>query len=221
MIINKIIFKGLFILLIIHFILITIYNAKNKNLATMKYQNVFSFSNDYVAPFFEQNWSMFAPNPPVSTIACLMKFKIIKENGRTLETKYLNIHKPVVLAGRSSIFSLDQRLLKYMHGCISDIISKKNTYLLAGNSSKQTDQNALPPYLQIHSPGYKSLKSYAKAVYRSSSFPYKIVESDRIFVKMKITDDHFPNFDNRNLDYKDIKNHKFYAMEIDYSELSK
>lgn len=215
---KKAIYMVVLILIIAHFSIIVLYNFRDKNLSSGKLQKTLSLTTRYVNPLFEQTWSMFAPNPPVSTFSCLFKFRVKRRSGQVIETEYLDIHEPVVLAGRKSIFSLDQRLLKYMHGCTMDMISKTNTYKKKNNNKADSHRVALQTYLARKSYGYMCLKEYAKNVYGNLNI--KEEGDQQTYFKLKIFNDQFPGFEHRELDYTDVKLHTYSAMEIGYNALN-
>lgn len=78
-------------------------------------------------PFFEQSWSMFSM-PGYSSRFALFKYKLInKQTCETVETDWLDTKKPLLQSNTKHFFSISQRLLKYMSGCINNIFIIDNT----------------------------------------------------------------------------------------------
>lgn len=199
-----------------HLAVMVVYNLRSTQLLSPKVTERLKFAEDYATPIFEQNWSMFAPNPPSSTFSCLIMYKVVSSNGSTKESEYYDIHDPVVNASKRSLFSLDLRLLKYMHGCIMNTISRNNDYLVATKMDKSS-RDHLPDYLAVNSSGYQCLNEYAKIVFERSAL--KALNGQKVYFKLRFVNDAFPKFAQRDLSFYEEKNHKYYFMEIGYHKL--
>lgn len=150
-------------------------------------------NNDYALPFFEQNWSMFSPNPPRGNHFFLLKFST-----QTQESGYIDIQKKIRERSFSRFFSIDQRLKKYFSGCFNDIIEIQNRGIdLSLNPHK--------------SQGLESILNYSKFVFENQTdFKNQIQAKDSVFVNIYLIDEQLNN---------DIHQKKNYTTL--YSELDK
>ena len=148
--------------------------------------------NDYALPFFEQNWGMFSPNPPMGNHFFLIKF----ESDNT-ESNFIDIHKNVRENSFNSFFSIDQRIIKYFAECYNDIIRKKNRGIVV-------EQN-------IHlSHGLESIINYSKIVLSNQNdFLKKVDSNDSIFVKIYLVDEKL------NLNIHETKNYTKTYIELE------
>ncbi|MBB1138995.1 DUF5819 family protein [Myroides sp. WP-1] len=148
---------------------------------------------NYALPFFEQNWSMFSPNPPSGNHFFLLKFSTQKQT-----SGYIDIQQKIRERSFSRCFSIDQRLKKYFSGCFNDIIEIQN----AGVD------------LSLHaykSQGLESLLNYSKFVFENQTdFKGKLQPKDSVFVNIYLVDEQLN---------KDIHQKKSYTTL--YSELDK
>ncbi|ADX67057.1 DUF5819 family protein [Weeksella virosa] len=135
-------------------------------------EKVGKIKNKYALPFFEQNWGMFSPNPPMGNHYFLVKF----ESGN-IESDYIDIHKKVREKSFNSLFSIDQRIIKYFAECYNDIVRKKSKNI---NIEKN-----------IHSShGLESILNYSKIVLNNQrDFLEKTSPNDSVFVKIYLIDE--------------------------------
>jgi len=126
----------------------------------------------YILPFFEQNWGMFAPNPPKGNQYFLVRFYTNQRN----DTITLDIHKKVLENSTWGLFNNNQRVLKYQNECYNDIINKINSQKLSF---------AKPDVSQSH--GLESILNYSEiALVKQKDFLEKI--NDSIFADIILVD---------------------------------
>lgn len=187
---NKIYTITLIVLVASYFFFIVLFQVYDQDY--FKSETVGNIKNDYALPFFEQNWGMFSPNPPMGNHFFLIKF----ESNNT-EGDFIDIHKSVRENSFNSFFSIDQRIIKYFAECYNDIIRKKSKGIVV-------EQN-------IHSShGLESMLSYSKIVLKSQiDFLEKIDSNDSIFVKIYLVDEKL------NLDIREEKSYSKSYMELE------
>lgn len=71
----------------------------------------------YIYPFFEQHWSMFAPNPPSSNVEILVSY--MNQEGDS--TRFFNLSDTWIFYNKSTYFGLSQRIIKYFHGTLNNL----------------------------------------------------------------------------------------------------
>ncbi|WP_059015033.1 DUF5819 family protein, partial [Flavobacterium psychrophilum] len=118
---KKIFAYSTIVLLSIHFILVLLNQCYQQNWAYFKTKPIEQINSNYINPFFEQNWGMFAPNPPHGNQYIVVQFYTKKDS-----TELINIHEKIMQSSFKRFFSLDQRILKYFNSCYNDIIIKKS-----------------------------------------------------------------------------------------------
>jgi hypothetical protein len=164
--------KKLFKLFILfHFLTTTIYlvadffNWKLANEAVALYMN----------PLFEQHWSMFSPDPPSSDRAFLARYIIGNDT-----TLWHNFSNKAVDSNKIELFGIQQRIIKYFHGCQSNLFY----YLRKAPGSDQ--------YLE--SAGYKSMKQYTKIYYKNNFYS---TENEIVFVQFVVKETVFSKIGNK------------------------
>jgi hypothetical protein len=144
---SKQILKSFLIFLItIHFSLILIGQGEDQGWLMFKNKTVENINNNYINPYFEQGWGMFAPNPPIGN-----EYMVLQFSNKHYRSDFINIHELVKQNSLNNFFSIDQRLIKYLDECNSDILSKKFDF---------TDNKKLLE----KSYGLKSILNYSKIV---------------------------------------------------------
>lgn len=117
----------------------------------MQSYSIKNLNDNYILPFFEQNWSMFTPNPPDGKRVIAVQF-YSKHMGKKMDsTAILNLHDKVSNENKKVFFSLNQRLIKYFSDCYNDVSQKTQRY----KNKKELEKN---------SSGLKSLKNYVRFV---------------------------------------------------------
>jgi len=202
---------------IFHFFIITLYNIGNYKVQN-KYLFKSNFVKSYTIPWFEQSWGMFAPTPPTSTISVLVQFKLTNSNGVSKVSSYYDLNGPIVKKSRKSIFSIEQRLLKYFHGCQTNTFSNCVAYRNYVNAhlNEYTDKG-LVDYLNQHSSGYQSLHQYVKKIFYNINDTTIQRRKGIIAYKFVIINQPVPLFEPTNLaqENRSIP----YKMEIGYNLL--
>ena len=151
-----------------------------------------ALKENYALPFFEQNWSMFSPNPPKGN-----HYFLVKYSTATWESDFIDIQQTIRARSFSTFFSIDQRLKKYFSGCFNDIIHLKNSKV-----------NITSPH---KSQGLESIVNYAKIVFKNQTeFSKQLHPRDSVFVKLYLIDEQLN---------EDIHQAKTYTTY--YSELNK
>ena len=134
------------IFLSVHFIFILLIQCYQQNWALFKNSSIEEINLAYVTPYFEQNWAMFAPNPPQGNQFIALQFYTKKDS-----TELVNIHQKVLENSFRNVFSINQRILKYFNGCYNNIIIKKTS-----------DTNNYELLKKSH--GLQSILNYSKIV---------------------------------------------------------
>ncbi|MDQ1164408.1 DUF5819 family protein [Flavobacterium sp. SORGH_AS_0622] len=184
--------KGLCILLIvflsIHFALVLLTQCNQQNWTVFKLKLIDKINEHYINPFLEQNWGMFAPNPPRGSQYIAVQFYTKKDS-----TEPINIHQKVMENNFKSFFSLDQRILKYFNSCYNDILIKKA-------------ENPLNKELLQKSHGLQSILNYSKIVLQKQNlFVTKLTPNDSVYVNLYLVDDPL-----NNIEFSELKNEKSY-----------
>lgn len=174
-IVLKILFSSYFLFII----LIQVYDQNY-----FESEKIGEIKNKYALPFLEQNWGMFSPNPPMGNHYFLVKF----ESGNT-ESDFIDIHKKVREKSFNSLFSIDQRIIKYFAECYNDIVRKKSKNI---NIEKN-----------IHSShGLESILNYSKIVLNNQKdFLEKTSPNDSVFVKIYLIDEQLNKDIHKNKNY--------------------
>lgn len=142
------------------------------DLISVQNEKIDNFKYGYVLPFFEQNWRMFAPNPPMGNHYFLIKFQT-----NEVQSEVIDIHQQVRNNSFKGMFSIDQRIIKYFSECYNDIVRKKN--------------KGIPIEENIGlSHGLESIVNYSKIILKNKdSFLKKINHNDSIFLKVYLIDE--------------------------------
>ncbi|MDM1045656.1 hypothetical protein HX004_12840 [Myroides sp. 1354] len=168
-------------------LLVQIYDLKYVESTCIKH-----LKEKYALPFFEQNWSMFSPNPPKGNHYFLVKYYTA-----TWESDFIDIQQIIRTRSFSTFFSIDQRLKKYFSDCFNDIIHLQNSKV-----------NITSPH---KSQGLESIVNYAKIVFKNQKeFSKQLHPKDSVFVQLYLVDDQLN---------EDIHQAKTYTTY--YSELNK
>lgn len=177
---------SLFVLYFLFIGCVQVYDLQYFNSNTLQ-----KIKEKYALPFFEQNWSMFSPNPPSGNHIFMLKFST-----KTKESNYIDINRKIRERSFSRFFSIDQRIKKYFSGCFNDILDVQKTGVnLAEHIHK--------------SQGLESLLNYAVIVFENQvRFKSEIQPHDSVFVHIYLVDEQLN---------KDITKRKTYTTI--YSEI--
>ncbi len=152
---NRINFIGLKVILIlfisVYFGSIILVQGYEQEWHFMQSSSIKKLNENYILPFFEQNWNMFAPNPPDGKRVIAVQFYSKYKGKKTDSTAVLNLHDKVSNQNKKVFFSLNQRLIKYFSDCYNNVSKEAERY----KNKKELEKN---------SSGLKSLKNYARFV---------------------------------------------------------
>jgi len=166
----KILKYALIVAITMHFLCVVI--VQLYDLGYLKNSISEKIQKHYILPFFEQNWGMFAPNPPRGNQYFVVRF-YTNQN----DTLTINIHKKVLENSTFGLFNNNQRLLKYQNECYNDIINK---------ISSQKLNLTNPDVSQSH--GLESILNYSEiALAKQTSFLEKI--NDSVFIDLILVDE--------------------------------
>jgi len=108
------IFKAVLALLLsIHFLIIILNQCFQQKWSLINCPIIEKLESMYILPFFEQNWTMFAPNPPTGKKYIALEFYTKNNKEKNTTSGVLNIHDPISQENLQTYFSLNQRLIKY------------------------------------------------------------------------------------------------------------
>lgn len=156
-------------------------------------------SNMYTIPFFEQNWGMFS-NPPVTTRKVYFQYHVPSSTCPDEEaevSQWYDVNSSIYNYNKSHFFSVAQRLIKFESSSLNSIFQ-----------SMEKCKDPTPEICIEYAPGFMALRNYAKIIYANST-GMAIDEFSEIKFMIKVVEEHFPSFENRNLDYFDKENYEF------------
>ncbi len=187
--------KKIFIALFaLHFVLITISVFDKIDMVPDSMVN--HVAKAYAIPFFEQNWTMFS-NPPTTTRKVYFQYHIAQNNGETKLTDWYDVNTTMYEYNKKHYLSVAQRLIKYESGCLNSIFERI-----------QACQDPTPDRCIAASPGFVSLRNYARIIFQNSNDFSNETFGDTRFV-IKIVEENYPDFENRKLDYFDESNRDY------------
>ncbi|XLS28493.1 DUF5819 family protein [Flavobacteriaceae bacterium M23B6Z8] len=188
--------KKLFVVIfILHFLLVSI--AVLFNVHLLPGSMVTDISKIYTTPFFEQNWGMFS-NPPTTTRRVYFQFfELSGSKGQVEVTDWYDVNSSMYRYNDSHYFSVAQRLIKFESGCLNSMF-------------KYIDEckDPTPDQCIEFSPGFISLKNYARILYANSR-GIQVKEIKDVKFVIKIIEEIFPRYEDRRKDFSDKKNYDF------------
>lgn len=165
----------------IHFFIVVLLQCYQQKWTSVDYPILDKLESFYMLPFFEQNWSMFAPNPPTGKKYIALEFYTKNNNEKNITSGILNIHDPISKENLQTYFSLNQRLIKYFAECSNEIIIKSKTF-------------KTPKELDSKSNAFRSIKNYSKFVLsKQTDFLNKTNTKDSVFINLFIISEVLPN----------------------------
>ncbi len=168
--------------LFFHYSLVILIQCYDQGWKIFKTKNIETINKNYITPFFEQNWGMFAPNPPKSN-----EYFIIKFHTNSKTSKFIDIHTAVINSSFSNPFSIDQRTIKYFSECYNDIAKNINK----GYSNQDFLKKSY---------GLQSILNYSKIVLSNqTAFLNSIKPNDSIKVVLYLINEPLKSFENRRM----------------------
>jgi len=198
----KAINKLIYILFISHFLVLFIYLIGDLEYLPKSYRSSIEWTNNYINPFFEQRWGMFAPNPPIYNMNIYVQY-ITPTATQVKYSTWYDIHSPIINQNSSSYFSVNQRLLKYFHGCAMEVYQ-------AGFPDSTKLSDSLINDAMHNTYGYRSLRRYARIVYSNQ---FKQFSNKKVKFKLKFVNIYFPVFTDRKKIYQNTKPEEYSILE--------
>ncbi len=187
---TKIYTSFVWLFLSIYFIIVVLTQCFDQGWSIFQTKPIQALKDQYVAPFFEQNWGMFSPNPPHGNEYIILKF-----HTQNNTTKPINIHEKIKENSFKNPFSLNQRVIKYLNECYGDISSRANK----GYSNNEFIKR---------SHGLESILNYSKIVLeKQTEFLDKISANDTIKVDLYLIQEPLNSFEESKL-----KREQFYTQ---------
>jgi hypothetical protein len=169
---KKIFTYSLIGLLTLHFIFVLLNQCYQQNWVISKNKQMEKINTNYMNPYFEQHWGMFAPNPPHGNQYIAVQFYTKKDS-----TELINIHQKILQSSFKRKFSIDQRILKYFNTCYNDILIK--------GGYKYSNSEFLEK-----SHGLQSILNYSKIVLlKHNEYLQKIKSNDSIYIDLYLVDE--------------------------------
>jgi hypothetical protein len=188
-------------LFVSHFVIIFFYLVGDLDFLPKKYNPYIEWTNQYVNPFFEQRWGMFAPNPPIYNMHIYIQY-IVPVGNQVEHSSWYDIYSPIISQNYSSYFSVNQRLLKYFHGCAMEVY--ETGFADTTKLNKTYNANMRKTF------GYRSLKRYAKIVYSNQ---FQQSPGKEVKVRFRFVNVYFPVFADRKKDYQTAKSEEYSVLE--------
>jgi len=200
----------LFLLLLIHFTIIAFHHLPNN---PIKHQYKFEIEN-YVNPFFSQEWKLFSPNPANSNMSLYYKFTFYKDSLVVKNSNWLDVSGPIIRHRGDKFWSPGQRVLKHFSSCYINVIdtNSKARELIAKNDTLRLDSIKASRFIRTaieNSYGHKGILDFSKFVYNNFEKKSLVNNYDSVLVGYKIVDARFPRFSKRNDDYFDLSKYEF------------
>lgn len=152
------------LILVIHFTFVVIVQFYDLGYTNNRIAE--KIKNNYITPFFEQNWGMFAPTPPHGNQYFVIKFHTDKDS------IIVDIHEDIKNNSNRGFLNINQRLLKYQNSCYNDIIKKRSIGRL---NNIYKDKNK--------SHGLESILNYSKLTLKNQkAFLNTISDKDSVFI---------------------------------------
>ena len=177
------IFKFVILLvLLFHYSLVILTQCYDQGWKSFNTTYLRSINENYITPFFEQNWGMFAPNPPKGNEYFIIKFHTNSKN-----SKFIDIHTAVIKNSFANPFSLDQRTIKYFSECYNEIIVKRNK----GYTNQEFVKKCY---------GLQSILNYSKIVLSNqNAFLNSVKSNDSIKIDLYLVSEPLNSFENRRM----------------------
>lgn len=177
----------LIVILSLHFTIIIATQCYNQGWEFTRLKCIEKINDNYVNPYFEQSWTMFSPNPPQGN-----EYICIKFHTKNRMTKTINIHERIKQNNFKIPFSLDQRTIKYLSECYSDILANKN--LGYSNHKLFQKSNGLQSILNYSKIVLSKQKEFLKNSNANDSIKidlYLVQEPLNVFEKSKLKREQF------------------------------
>ncbi|SDW77482.1 hypothetical protein SAMN05444487_10665 [Marininema mesophilum] len=110
-------------LFILHFAVTAFYLTPDNALKTKWWKPL----NQYMEPLFSQNWKLFAPNPVSQNKDLWVKVRIVTPEGKTKETGWKNITRPLFKKKQAERLSSEGRVIRYLHAGMRSFENKDTT----------------------------------------------------------------------------------------------
>lgn len=141
-----------------------------------------SYIEGYMYPYFSQNWYLFAPDPVNQHQNLEIKLKYKTNEGKTTETNWIDITKPMLGKLYANRLSPNQRIFEYQS-------SAMHTYVYDEDSKKEAEK-----FIRLYVDYY--LKTNPQPNQKIISYQFRVITNK------------FPRFDKRHL--PDSKGEKYY-----------
>lgn len=167
------------IILIGHFGMTFLYLSPNNPFRDKHWSKI----SAYISPYFSQNWYLFAPNPVNQHQNLQIRLKYKNHEGKTVQTKWREISKPMIQKLQKNRFTPDQRIYEFQS-------SAMHTYVYKEGKSEKNAEN--------------SLRLFVDYYLKTQTIPDGKIES----YQMRVVTNKFPRFKDRH--QPDSKGELFY-----------
>ncbi len=202
-----------------HFSVLALYQLPENPLQhQLRYQ-----LQDYMAPFFSQAWTLFAPNPINSNMSLLMRFQYEDTAGKQT-TEWMDITEPLIQDRLDNFWSPAQRVSKFTQSCMSGINKKHGEILeyIAQSDSLQQDTVAATTFYQNSmktSYSHRSVIQYSRFI-SNNFFGSQGKQPQEVKMQYRILTARFPRFSKRTEDYYDLDKYEFSELTSEFIPIS-
>lgn len=203
--VKKITGSFLTLILIVHFLIVTVYLLNDSPLKA-KHKR---FVENYISPFFLQNWQLFSP--PAKSDKVLL-FRYLKFSKGRIDTVTRNATSSLITKYKNETSSSD-RVSYFLYRNIIGMCELNNA-LLDSLQKNERLKNDSVTCMKIFNRGierslfFGNLYDYSKKCFFKLTPRAEIKSLDSVSVIISIIDREFPGFDQRSVDFENEKNFK-------------
>jgi hypothetical protein len=129
---------------------------------------------NYMSPYFSQNWYLFAPNPVNQHQNLQIRIKLLTPEGKTVQTKWKDLSTPMIRKLQKNRFSPQQRVYEYQSTAM-------HTYVYGEKADQKGAENHLRLFVDYY------LKTQPRP------------EGQIVSYQMRVVTNKFPRFSKRDL----------------------